>query len=79
MTNKQYRQHNAEWFKGKKVRALREIKSRHITIPEGATLTIAAKYSGFELRSERCDHCGVKVTIRKVEPAAVALIDEEEQ
>lgn len=61
---------------GCRVRALHEIKSGVMAIPEGAILEIRGKRSGLSLASPKCDHCGVRVFIRKVNPHSVELVPE---
>jgi len=73
--NKLYHKRTGEWFKGKKVRTLYELRNGYTVIPEGTVLTITRKSSGFTLEGEPCEHCGVQVRISKVEPYSVELIE----
>ncbi len=63
-----YRKKNEAWFLGKRVRARQRLETGYQSIAAGAVLVICGKFKGFTLETERCDHCGVSVYIRKVAP-----------
>ena len=81
ITWKDYRKHNEDYWKGKKVITLREMKNGWFVIPMGTILKIDRKYCGFSLEGlEVCKHCkiGRRISIGRVEPTALRLKINEE-
>jgi len=74
MTAQEYRKMTKEQFTGRKVRTNAPLKSRAMEIPAGTVLTVVGKSNGLDLESAPCNHCGVKIFIRKVEPYMVDLL-----
>ena len=74
MDQKTYRKHTGQWFKGRKVKTLMELKNGWMIIPAGTICTIEGKHSGFSLRSSACVRCGVGIRIGRVQPPQVELI-----
>lgn len=54
-----------DWI-GKAVRSLRPMKNGWAELPAGTLFTIRGKHGGFELVSEPCPCCGIKVHMSKV-------------
>lgn len=73
--NKLYQRRTEAWFRGKRVRTLRELRNGYTVIPKGAVLTITRKSSGFLLEGDPCEHCGVRIRISKVSPCEVELVE----
>lgn len=59
------RRTDADW-RGTRVRTRRPLSTQHLAIPAGTVLTITRKFSGFNLQTDPCAHCGVAVRITKV-------------
>jgi hypothetical protein len=75
ITYKQYKATTERDWLGKKVRLLRATVTNGGTeIPAGATAEIVRKYQGFEIRSEPCPHCGMRVRIKKMPPDALEVV-----
>lgn len=77
ITDKNYKEHKAEFWEGRKVETRVDIENGHITIPSGTILEITRKFSGFDLEGlEVCQHCkiGVKIFIRQVTPSKLRLL-----
>jgi len=76
ITQKEWKKKPLSYWKGKKVRTLREMENGNFKIPIGTILEIKDKYCGVELKGlEVCSHCeiGRKISISKVEPTALML------
>jgi len=69
-----YRGHTEKWFMGKKVRTLIQMQNGLMVIPEGATCVITRKFGGFNLKSDPCEHCGVRIMISRVHRRDVELV-----
>lgn len=63
----------ADW-EGRKVRTLREIVNGYMVIPAGTVATITRARSGVTLRGDACGHCGVAVSVSRVNPVALQLL-----
>jgi hypothetical protein len=74
MDTKTYRKHTEVFFMGKKVRTLIQMRNGYMVIPEGTTCEITRKYQGFNLTSEPCKCCGVRISINRVPYRDVELI-----
>ena len=62
---------------GLRVRTTTELRNYHVIIPAGSVLTVAGwRTDELELHSDPCEHCGVRVIIRKVSISWVELIEE---
>lgn len=75
----EYKKKPERFWKGRKVKTLRELSNGYWSIPEGFILTITHKYCGFDLKAtDTCPHCGVgkKLTISRVNPTAVELCED---
>lgn len=69
-----YRNMTAKELIGRKAKTVREMHNGHGSIAAGTVVTITGKRSGLELETDKCEHCGTKIFIRKVEPGAVVLL-----
>lgn len=79
ITWKEWRRKTEKYWKGKKVRTLRDIQNKAITIPAGTILEITGKYNGADLEGlEVCPHCNIgrKIYITRVEPTSLELIND---
>lgn len=74
MNRTMYRNMTAKELVGRKAKTLREMHNGHGSIAAGTIVTITGKRSGLELETVKCEHCGTKIYIRKVEPDAVVLL-----
>jgi hypothetical protein len=74
MTRRDYVSHTEDWFRGKRARVLRALRSGALHIVPGSIVTIDRKWSGFTIRSETCKHCGVSVFMTKVGPECLELV-----
>lgn len=61
-------------LKGRQVITRVPIRCRAYSLPAGATLTIARKFSGLDLEGLPCEHCGVRIYVRRVPPWDVDLV-----
>lgn len=77
MTREEYGKTPARKLIGRKVRTKVPLSNQLATIPAGTLWTIWAKHAGFSLRSDACDSCGVSVSITKVQPQQVELLEGE--
>ena len=79
ITRIEYLQKKEEFWIGKKVRTLREMRNGWVIIPVGTILKIRRKYQGFTLEAvEICPHCkiGNRLDISRVSPEALELVEE---
>ncbi len=74
MDARTYEKHTEKWFMGKKVRTLIQMQNGLMIIPEGAICTITRKFGGFNLKSDPCEYCGVRIRITKVHRRDLELI-----
>jgi hypothetical protein len=74
MDAKTYKKTIEKVFMGKKVRTLIKMQNGFMVIPEGSICTITRKYQGFNLTSEPCEHCGVRIRISRVHRRDVDLV-----
>lgn len=77
MDRKTYDKTTEKEFIGRKVVSLIRMKNGMMNIPAGVTWTIQRKQAGFELMSDPCPHCGIRVYISKVQPRDVEFTDQE--
>lgn len=78
MDRQQYERTTNEEFRGRKVRTLVSLNNRLFTIPPGTICTIERKFGGFDIQTNSCETCGVKVRISKVPARDLKLIYPEE-
>ena len=74
MDAKTYEKNTEKFFVGKKVRTLMQMQNGLMIIPEGAVCTITRKFGGFNLKSEPCKSCGVRIRITRVHREDVELV-----
>lgn len=74
MTPNFYKTHNDEYFKGKRVVLLKELRNGYAVLAKGTFATIEYKRSGFRIRSEKCKCCGVSIIIGKVPPEDLDIV-----
>lgn len=74
MDAKTYQNKTEKFFMGKKVRTLIQMANGLMIIPEGAICTITRKFGGFNLKSEPCEKCGVRIRITRVHRRDVELV-----
>ena len=68
---KLYRNRTLKWWAKQQLVTLRELSTTHgVSAPAGTQVTVVAKRSGLEVRTDPCPHCGVTFLIAKV-PAAL--------
>ncbi len=78
MTDKEYKKHTTDFFVGKKVRLLRELKNNGGQYAvEGTVCTVTGKFGGFILKVPPCSH-GLGLYISRVEPGAVELLEDDD-
>ena len=78
VTWKEYKRKRESFWRGKKVKTLREMQNGNFVIPLGTVMVISRKYMGFTLRKiDTCTKCeiGRKLIISRVEPTVLALLD----
>lgn len=67
-----------EWWIGRKVRTLDNIRTRAgLTLAEGSICEVVRKFKGLTLRTERCVHCGVQFEVAKMALGRLDWADEE--
>lgn len=69
-----YQNKTEKFFLGKKVRTLIQMQNGLMIIPKGAICTITRKFGGFNLESEPCEKCGVRIKITRVRRRDVELV-----
>ncbi len=67
-----YRRTLEREFKGKKVVSLEPLENANGSLPRGTRFTIMRKHAGFELLSDECVMCGIRLRISKVQPSMVS-------
>jgi len=73
MDRKTYERTTAKEFIGRRVVGLVPMKTGMYSVPPGKIFTIEDKQGGFNLLSDPCPHCGIRVFIRGVQPQNVDL------
>jgi hypothetical protein len=76
MNRREYEKTPARELKGRRARLERDVRNGWATIAAGTVVTITGKRGGLEIETDRCQSCGVRVHVRKVEPDALLLLDE---
>lgn len=82
VTQKEYFRKPESFWMGKKVKTLRDMRNGWVEIPKGTILKITRKYQGFSLEGvEVCPHCkiGNRLSISRVEPIAVELLEDQDE
>lgn len=75
MIQRQYDSMIDKQLRGRQVRALRDLETKGgLKVSAGTLLTISRKFAGFDLRMDKCEHCGVSVLIRRVSMHDVELV-----
>ncbi len=74
MRLKTYQNNTEKYFIGKKVRTTIKLQNGLLVIPPGSICTITRKFGGFNLVSEPCEHCGVRIRISRVPHIDVELV-----
>jgi len=74
MNARTYKKHTEAFFMGRKVRTLIEMRNNNMVIPAYSLCTITRKFDGFNLTSDPCKHCGVRISISRVHRRDVELI-----
>ncbi len=64
-----------DWWKGKKVKSLVELKNSWASLPAGTIFTVERKWAGLQLRSDPCEHCGMRLYITKVPYESLEIIE----
>jgi hypothetical protein len=75
ITASQYSRRAVPEWRGVKVRSLRALRNGWAEMPAGTIFTITRKFSGFDLESDPCEHCGIKMRISRVQPQDLELVD----
>lgn len=65
---KWYKKTTERMMREQRVVSTREISNGYATAPKGTKFTITDKFSGLSVESDGCDHCGLKMRIRKCNP-----------
>jgi hypothetical protein len=47
-------------------------------VAAGTLCAIEYKHGGFSLKTKPCEHCGVSVTITRVRPESVEIVEEKD-
>lgn len=74
MKQSDYKRMTERQLMGRRVRVLRPLTNAWGTIPVGAECRITRKFQGFSLTSDPCSHCGVRVSMSRVNPYNVDLL-----
>ena len=77
MDRKIYERTTEKEFIGRRVISLVKLRNGQCQLPTGTTFTIEGKQGGFELLSDQCPHCGIKIWITKVPPRDVDFTDQQ--
>lgn len=77
MNWREYKRWTLDVLKNRKARTAVELETRTGNrIARGTLVEIVDKHKGLTIRVPTCEHCGQSVTISKVSPFNVDLIDE---
>ena len=58
-----------------KCRLSREVRTKVALYPAGTEVRIFGKRGGLHVDAPPCEHCGIRLTIRKLEPWDVELVE----
>lgn len=73
---KDYRRHSEPWWIGKAVRLEYDVTTNGgIKYPRGTLATITRKFGGFDIESEPCKCCGVRVQIKQLPCTDLSLVE----
>lgn len=61
---------------GKTVRTLAKLNNQLVEIPKGTICEVIAVYGGATLKTEKCNHCNVKVIISRVPYFRFEILEE---
>jgi hypothetical protein len=61
-------------LKGRRARVVDVIRNGYAELPVGAVVTVTGKLSGLAIASEKCQSCGVRVFVSKVDPGKLELL-----
>ncbi len=75
MDQKTYDRTTEREFRGRRVRSLVELKNGWGSLPAGKILTIEKKFNGFNLISDPCPTCGFRLSISRVKPRQIELLE----
>lgn len=56
---------------GAKVKTQKTIVFGYGSIPAGALATVISRFKGYELVTDACPHCGVKIRISRVQESSL--------
>lgn len=62
-------------WEGLKVKSLKPLKNGWASLPEGKVFTVGSWSRGLSMRSDPCECCGVRLSISRVSPNDVELLD----
>jgi hypothetical protein len=65
-----------DWV-GRTVRTRRELRTGQVTVPTGTVATVSHAYGGLMLLGKPCEHCGIRLRMRRVPLDAVDLLPED--
>ncbi len=69
-----------KWYwKGRKVRLRQDISNSWCILQAGTVLTINGKHNGFQLVSDPCPYCAVRVQVSRVFPNDVEVVEDGEE
>ena len=61
-------------MRAKRYRTVRQLTSRQVTIAGGTEVRVIDKNAGLTIAGPRCDHCGIRPVIRRVQPGDLVEI-----
>ncbi|MBA7658439.1 hypothetical protein ES703_66390 [subsurface metagenome] len=76
MDRKTYERTTERLFKGRRVMSLRRLTNGWCSMPMFTIYTIEGKQGGFTLISDECPTCGIRMSVSRVPPQDVDLIDQ---
>ncbi len=62
-------------WEGLKVKSLKPLKNGWASLPEGKIFTVSSWSRGLSMRSDPCECCGIRLSISRVSPNDVELLD----
>lgn len=71
----QYNKWTERDVKGKKARMDQDVYTGTFKIPKGMIVTITRKQRGYGVQSEPCEHCGVSIRARHVDPWILTMLE----
>lgn len=70
-----YRNKSEKFFIGRRVRTLVPLKNAVAELPVGTVAVVTRKIKGFTIRTDPCETCGIAISVSRVAPEDVDLID----